>query len=67
MGVVMDMDMEMGTETDTVYLFWFEAKQTKVNLFRFCFGLFRKTKKKILVVLVFQNRFETNRNKKSTL
>ncbi len=58
----MDMDLKMGTDTDMIILFRFEPKKI-FDLFPFSFGLFHKTKKIFRFVLVFRNRFETNRNK----
>jgi hypothetical protein len=36
-----DIGMEM--DTDTIFLCGCEPKQTKLDLFRFCFGLFRES------------------------
>jgi hypothetical protein len=50
----------------TFFCFGSNRNKPELDLFRFCFGKFRITKKRIyLFVSVFRNRFKTERNKKS--
>jgi hypothetical protein len=47
----------------TIFCFGSNRNKPKLDLFRFCFGIFRETKKIIFrFVSVFRNRFEINRN-----
>jgi hypothetical protein len=59
------MCLHLGCHRKNFFCFGSNRNKPKLDLFRFCLGLFRETKKFFRFVAVLWNRFEINQHKKS--